>query len=171
MGTEEEPMRSESAEGEQTSMLPEQEEMLSTVELREPLASARQLSYLFIKDPSHLEAKDQQMLAFLQQEKEIELASRLSQQLLHLLKNRQRDEVAAWMSVCSSCGISELEAFALGLQKELSAFQAACSLPYNNGMAEGFVNKLKHIKGSMYGRGSFELLRQRVLQSDSSVVA
>lgn len=82
MGTEEEPMRSESAEGEQTSMLPEQEEMLSTVELREPLASARQLSYLFIKDPSHLEAKDQQMLAFLQQEKEIELASRLSQQLL-----------------------------------------------------------------------------------------
>jgi transposase len=32
-------------------------------------------------------------------------------------------------------------------------------------MTEGFVNKLKHIKGSMYGRGSFELLRQRVLQS------
>jgi transposase len=52
-----------------------------------------------------------------------------------------------------------------GLQKELPAFQAACSLPYNNGMTEGFVNKLKHIKGSMYGRGSFELLRQRMLLS------
>jgi len=67
--------------------------------------------------------------------------------------------------MCSSYGISELEVFALGLQKDLPAFQATCSLPYNNGMAEGFANKLKHIKGSMYGRGSFEPLRQRVLLS------
>jgi transposase len=95
----------------------------------------------------------------------------MTQQLLHLMKNKQGDTAPAWISICSSCGISELEAFALGLQKELPAFQAACSLPYNNGMTEGFVNKLKHIKGSMYGRGRFELLRQRVLQSVSSGAA
>ena len=142
-----------------------QEELLSTGELTEPLASARQLSYLFVKDSAHLETKDQQTLAFIQQEKEVELAYHMTQQLIHLMKNQQGDSATAWISICSSCGISELEAFALGLQKEFPAFQAACSLPYNNGMAEGFVNKLKHIKGSMYGRGSFELLRQRVLQS------
>lgn len=80
------------------------------------------------------------------------------------MKNKQGDEKAtAWISICSQSGISELEAFALGMQKELPAFLAACSLAYNNGMAEGFVNKLKHMKGSMYGRGSFELLRRRVL--------
>ena len=142
-----------------------QEELLSTGALTEPLASARQLSYLFVKDSAHLETKDQQTLAFIQQEKEVELAYRMTQQLIYLMKNQQGDSAPAWISICSSCGISELEAFALGLQKEFPAFQAACSLPYNNGMAEGFVNKLKHIKGSMYGRGSFELLRQRVLQS------
>lgn len=141
------------------------------MELEEPLASARQLSYLFVKNPARLEAKDQQLLAFLQQEKEIELAYRMTQQLFHLMKNKQGSTATAWVSICSSCGISELEAFALGLQKELPAFQAACSLPYNNGMTEGFVNKLKHIKGSMYGRGRFELLRQRVLQSVSSNAA
>lgn len=65
----------------------------------------------------------------------------------------------------SSCDISGLEAFALGLQKEFPAFQAAYSLPYNNRMTEGFVNKLKYIKRSIYGRGNFELLRQQVLQS------
>lgn len=124
------------------------EQVASPMELAEPLPSARQLSYLFVKDPSRLEAKDQQVLAFIRQEKEVELAYCMTQQLLRLLKNRQGDEAAAWMSICSSCGISELEAFALGLQKEWPAFQAACSLPYNNGMAEGFVNKLKHIKGS-----------------------
>ena len=62
-------------------------------------------------------------------------------------------------------GLSELEAFALGFQKAFPAFQAACSLPYRTGRAAGCVNTLKHIKGSLYGRGSFELLRQRVLQS------
>ncbi len=149
----------------------QQEGLISSVELEGPLASARQLSYLFVKTPARLEAKDQQLLAFLQQEKEIELAYRMTQQLFHLMKNKQGGTATAWVSICSSCGISELEAFALGLQKELPAFQAACSLPYNNGMAEGFVNKLKHIKGSMYGRGRFELLRQRVLQSVSSGAA
>jgi transposase len=88
----------------------------------------------------------------------------MTRQLLQLMKNKQGDEAVAWVSICSQSGIAELEAFALGIQKELPAFVAACSVAYNNGMAEGFVNKLKHIKGSMYGRGSFELLRQRVLQ-------
>ena len=145
-----------------------QEELYSIVELREPLASARQPSYLFVKNPAHLETRDQQMLAFIQQEKELELAYRMTQQFLHLIKSKQGETVTTWTGICSSCSISELEAFALGIQKELPAFQAACSLPYNNGMTEGFVNKLKHIKGSTYGRGSFELLRRRVLQSTAS---
>jgi transposase len=118
-----------------------------------------------MKDPARLEIKEQQVLAFIRQEMEIELAYRMTQQLLYLMKNKQGDTAPVWINICSSCGIAELEAFALGLQKELPAFKAACSLPYNNGMTEGFVNKLKHIKGSMYGRGNFELLRQRVLQA------
>ena len=152
-------------EGESQHLPTHQAKRNSAVELREALASARQLSYLFVKDREHLGTKDQQMLAFIQQEQELELAYRMTQQFLHLMKNRQGEVAAAWVGICSSCGISELETFALGLQKELPAFVAACSLPYNNGMTEGFVNKLKHIKGSMYGRGRFELLRQRVLLS------
>ena len=153
-GSEREPMPAPNAQVE-----------LALVELTVPLASARHLSYLFVKDPAHLEAKDLQLLAFIRQEKELDLSYRMTQQLIHLMQNQQEEAATAWISLCSSCGISELEAFALGIQKELPAFQAACSLPYNNGMTEGFVNKLKHVKGSMYGRGSFVLLRQRVLQS------
>lgn len=145
--------------------------LTSSIALSEPLASARHLSYLLVKEPSQLEAKEQQVLAFLLQEQEIDLAYRMTQQLLHLMKHQQGETAAAWVGICSCCGISELEAFALGLQKELPAFEAACSLAYNNGMTEGFVNKLKYIKRSMYGRGSFELLRQRVLLSASSDAA
>ncbi len=37
------------------------------------------------------------------------------------------------------------------------------TLPWSNGPTEGTVNKIKLIKRQMYGRGSFETLRQRVL--------
>jgi transposase len=33
----------------------------------------------------------------------------------------------------------------------------------HNGPSEGFVNKIKLIKRQMFGRASFDLLRQRVL--------
>ena len=36
-------------------------------------------------------------------------------------------------------------------------------MQYNNGLAEGSVNKLKVIKRIMYGRNSFELLKAKVL--------
>ena len=141
-----------------------QEDVSSTVELTEPLASARQLSYLLVKYSTRLTTTDQQMLAFIQQEREIELAYRLTQHLLHPMKNTQGETVTAWISMCSSCGVSELEALALGFLQEGPAFQAACSLPDHHGMTEGLVHKLKPIQGSLYGRGSFELLRKRVLQ-------
>ncbi len=129
------------------SSVPEASELTSTIELTERLSSARQLSYLLVKDPSRLKTKEHQALAFIQQEQEIELAYRMTQQLLHLMKNKQGDTATAWISICSSCGSAELEAFALGLQKELSAFQAACSLPYSNGMTEGFVEFAQTYQG------------------------
>ena len=52
------------------------QELISTIELTERLSSARQLSYLLVKDPSRLRAKEHQALACIQQEQEIELAYR-----------------------------------------------------------------------------------------------
>jgi len=34
---------------------------------------------------------------------------------------------------------------------------------YNNGLAEGSVNKLKVIKRIMYGRNSFDMLHKKLL--------
>jgi transposase len=41
-------------------------------------------------------------------------------------------------------------------------------LPYSQGQTEGRVNKLKLIKRSMYGRGKFDLLKQRVLYASAA---
>ena len=54
------------------------------------------------------------------------------------------------------------------LSQDVEAVVAATVMPYNQGQTEGRVNKLKLIKRSMYGRGKFALLRQRVLYAAAS---
>lgn len=43
----------------------------------------------------------------------------------------------------------------------------AIMLDYNNGLAEGSVNKLKTIKRIMYGRNNFQLLRSNVIKLEN----
>jgi transposase len=81
-----------------------------------------------------------------------------------LLKERNAQSLSTWLWDCQKSEISDLVAFAQGLEKEGSALHAAFTLPYSNGPVEGKINKLKFIKRSMYGRGGFLLLRQRVLK-------
>jgi transposase len=53
--------------------------------------------------------------------------------------------------------------FVTGLERDKLAVLAGLTVPVNNGPVEGFVNKLKLIKRTMFGRAGFALLRQRVL--------
>jgi len=60
-----------------------------------------------------------------------------------------------------------LETFARGLKRDIKAVQNAIQLKWSNGPVEGHVNRIKSIKRQMYGRASFELLRRKVLLSQS----
>jgi transposase len=72
--------------------------------------------------------------------------------------------VDQWLAEVERCGVPELRAFAEGLKKDDDAVLAGLTLGWSNGPTEGYVNTLKLIKRLMYGRASFPLLRQRVLQ-------
>ncbi|GHP00796.1 hypothetical protein KSF_108430 [Reticulibacter mediterranei] len=133
----------------------------------EPLPSARTLSWLLVKGPTHLKGNEQRTLAFIQQDPSVETISVLTQQFLLLLKERQAEQVEAWLKICAECGIPEIEAFSQGVWRDIDAVKAAFQFPYSNGPTEGFINRLKLLKRSMYGRGSFELLRQRMLSEVS----
>ena len=56
-----------------------------------------------------------------------------------------------------------LQTFINGIKKDLTAVKNGIIYSYNNGLAEGSVNKIKVIKRIMYGRNSFELLKAKVL--------
>jgi transposase len=61
--------------------------------------------------------------------------------------------------------VPEVREFATGLLRDRQAVEAALATAWSNGATEGHVNRLKPIKGSMYGRANADLLRLRVLRA------
>jgi transposase len=83
-------------------------------------------------------------------------------------EERVRGRLERWIGEAKASGVAELKAFAVKLFQDMEAVMAAMVLPYSQGQTEGRINKLKLIKRSMYGRGKFDLLRQRVLYAATS---
>jgi transposase len=82
-------------------------------------------------------------------------------------EEQARRQLEEWTGRAKASGIAELKAFAVKLLQDTDAMVAAMTLPYSQGQTEGRINKLKLVKRSMYGRGKFDLLRQRVLYAAS----
>lgn len=80
------------------------------------------------------------------------------------LFSKESDEIEKWMSDAEALDVETINSFVNGIRRDLSAVKKAIELDYNNGLAEGSVNKLKVIKRIMYGRSSFELLKAKLLR-------
>ncbi len=72
----------------------------------------------------------------------------------------------AWIDTSHGLGISEVNSFINGTKKDLEAVKNGINYKYNNGLAEGSVNKIKVAKRIMYGRNSFILLKSKVLLNE-----
>ena len=83
-----------------------------------------------------------------------------------LFSTKDPSELMLWMDRAKSLGIREIDSFVEGLNRDLEAVRNAIALPYNNGLAEGSVNKIKVIKRIMYGRCSFDTLRLKTLSHE-----
>ena len=83
-------------------------------------------------------------------------------------EEQARRQLEEWTGRAKASGIAELKAFAVKLLQDMEAVVAAITLPYSQGQTEGRINKLKLVKRSMYGRGKFDLLRQRVLYASAA---
>ena len=92
---------------------------------------------------------------------------RLVWRFKEILQSGDKELLHEWISEAETYELNELTSFLNGIKKDIDAVENACTLPYNNGLAEGSVNKLKTIKRIMYGRNSFELLRNKLLLLES----
>lgn len=87
----------------------------------------------------------------------------LAQGFRRLMREGTEADLDTWLTAAKESEFQDVRSFAVGLTRERAALLAAVTLPWSNGRAEGVVNKIKLVKRQMYGRGSFELLRRRVL--------
>lgn len=80
-----------------------------------------------------------------------------------IIFSHKAEEIETWISGSQKYDIPELQSFLEGTRKDIEAVKNSIIYQYNNGLAEGSVNKLKVIKRIMYGRNSFELLKSKIL--------
>jgi len=132
----------------------------------QPPVLARQAMFLFLRRPEDLSVEEQETLAQLRLlHPEVDQAYALVQQFAHMLRTRTGEQLDDWLSRVKASKIRELQGFLTGVKQDKAAVTAGLTLPYNNGVVEGKVNKLKLIKRMGYGRAEFPLLRQRVLHA------
>jgi len=53
------------------------------------------------------------------------------------------------------------------LLRDIKAVKNGINMPWSNGAVEGHVNRIKSIKRQMYGRACFDLLRKKVILSQT----
>ena len=75
-------------------------------------------------------------------------------------------ELEGWIETASKLKIDEIDSYIGGLKKDLTAVKNSIDYEYNNGLAEGSVNKIKLAKRIMYGRSGFQLLKAKILLNE-----
>ena len=129
------------------------------------LPAPRNLVWLYLKRWEKLSKMERKWLSFISEEPRLKELEELNRQFLEMIRGRNPAFLEEWLEKCEQSEIVDLQTFAEGLRREYGAIKAGISLEWNNGALEGEVNRLKLIKRTMYGRGGFELLKQKVIHA------
>lgn len=128
--------------------------------------SAKDAVWLFVRERDRLDEKEQATLTAICEASETARATyQLVQEFRDMLHTRAGEKLDDWLEAVKASQIRELQSFVAGVERDKAAVAAGLTLPQNNGLVEGKVNKLKLIKRMGYGRAGFPLLRQRVLHA------
>ena len=87
----------------------------------------------------------------------------LSQHFVSMVRQREAEQLDAWLTHVKEQGPPELRGLASGIRRDYAAVRAGLSRLESNGQVEGQITRLKYLKRQMYGRAKFDLLRLRVL--------
>ncbi|WP_405693370.1 ISL3 family transposase [Streptomyces coelicoflavus] len=82
-----------------------------------------------------------------------------------MLTERQGERLPDWLDAVRQDNLPSLHTLAAGIDRDRDAVIAGLTLPWNSGVVEGHVNRIKMLKRQMFGRAGFALLRKRVLMS------
>ena len=75
----------------------------------------------------------------------------------------QGERLPDWLDAVRQDDLPSLHTLAAGIDRDRDAVIAGLTLPWNSGVVEGHVNRIKMLKHQVFGRAGFALLRKRVL--------
>src|SRR2546423_1368970 len=127
--------------------------------------SSRGAAFLMILPSAKLTKVQQQQVAQMNLNEELQAVYLLSQEFVTMLKEGQVEALEGWLKRAKACQVTELGSFVNGIRRDYAAVRAAFSLPWSNGTTEGHVNRLKFLKRQMFGRAHLDLLRVKVLHA------
>jgi transposase len=130
---------------------------------RRPL-TPRRATWLALRPSERSTAHDhRQLVQLTQQAPELAEAVPLAQDFAALVRQRQPAQLDPWLGRAAASTLPPFRRFAKGLRADLTAVQAAVTLPWSQGPIEGHINRLKMLKRQMFGRARLDLLARRFL--------
>ncbi|GDY49399.1 hypothetical protein SVIO_000220 [Streptomyces violaceusniger] len=96
---------------------------------------------------------------------ELDALTRHVRSFATMLTDRQGQRLPDWLDAVRQDNLPSLHTLAAGIDRDRDAVIAGLTLPWNSGVVEGHVNRIKMLKRQMFGRAGFALLRKRVLMS------
>lgn len=126
--------------------------------------SSRALSWLVLRRGTTLDATEQTQLEQLEaSHTAVQTGIQLTQEFATMLRERQGDQLDAWLAHAETSGLAPMVSFANGIRKDYDAVKAGLTLEWSNGPTEGHINRLKQVKRQMYGRAKLDLLKLRLM--------
>jgi transposase len=148
------------------SVEPEAQTMVKPEEVKKkrPPTALQVAHWMTFKEDQLLQWQKTCLDQLCQADVQIAQAYELIQEFTTMLRERQGEKLDAWLQKVEDQEVSELQRFAQGLRRDYGAVKSGLTLVWSQGQVEGQVHRLKLLKRQMYGRGSFQILRKRVLQ-------
>jgi transposase len=126
------------------------------------LLTARQAAWLVVRHEEQRTQDDTQQLDELRaQHADVAEAIDLAQDFVHLVRQRQPQQLEPWLARAAKSVVGAWQRFAKGLRDDYDAIKAGVGLPWSNGPVEGQITRLKLLKRQMFGRASVPLLERR----------
>ena len=126
--------------------------------------SPRQARWLLVRPADALRPAQQAYLRHLGERcPAVLVGQRLTTDFQRLVRERDHAALAPWLVAADASGLPEFVEFAKGIERDRAAVEAALTTEWSNGQTEARVLQLKAVRRQMRGRGSFALVRRRVV--------
>ncbi|MFI9047348.1 transposase [Streptomyces sp. NPDC053427] len=126
--------------------------------------SPRSVAGWILRHPDTLtEAEQLQLKSVRTHCPELDALTRHVRSFASMLTERQGERLPDWLDAVRQDNLPSLHTLAAGIDRDRHAVIAGLTLPWNSGVVEGHVNRIKMLKRQMFGRAGFQLLRKRVL--------